>query len=41
MSEDITINDNCWVGAKSVLCPGVNLKENSIIKVNTTLKKNF
>ena len=40
MSEEIVINDNCWVGAKSIIAPGVNLEANSIIKINTLVKKN-
>ena len=41
IAEPIIINDNCWIGAKSIVCPGVNLKENSIIKINTTITKNY
>lgn len=41
ISETITINDNCWIGAKSILSPGVNLKSNSIIKINTLVKKSY
>ena len=41
ISEQIIINDNCWVGAKSVLSPGVNLKSNSIVKINSLVKKNY
>ncbi len=39
MSEEIIINNNCWVGAKSILAPGVNLEANSIVKVDTLVKK--
>ena len=39
ISEEIIINDNCWVGAKTILAPGVILKENSIIKINSLVKK--
>ena len=39
ISEEIIIEDNCWVGAKSILSPGVKLKQNSIVKINTLVKK--
>ena len=41
ISEQIIINDNCWIGAKSVLSPGVNLKSNSIVKINSLVKKDY
>jgi putative colanic acid biosynthesis acetyltransferase WcaF len=41
INEAIIINDNSWIGAKSVLCPGVNLKKKSIVKINTTVKKSY
>jgi len=37
--EMICVSNNCWIGAKSILCPGVVVKENSIIKINSLLKK--
>jgi len=40
IAEQIIIYDNCWIGAKSIICPGVSLKKNSIIKINTTITKN-
>ncbi|MBD1170213.1 colanic acid biosynthesis acetyltransferase WcaF [Pelagibacterales bacterium SAG-MED02] len=41
MSEPIVIGDNCWIGAKSILCPGVNMQPNTIVKINTVVKKNY
>lgn len=41
MSEPIDIGHNCWIGAKSILCPGVKMKPNTIVKVNTVIKKNY
>ena len=38
--EKILINDNCWIGAKSVIYPGVSLNKNSIIKMNSSVTKN-
>ena len=40
ISEQITINDNCWIGAKSVLSPGINLESGSVIKINSLVNKN-
>jgi putative colanic acid biosynthesis acetyltransferase WcaF len=41
VSEEIIIEDNCWVGAKSILSPGIKLKSNSIVKINTLVKKDY
>ena len=41
ISEPIDIEDNCWIGAKSILCPGVKIKSNTFIKINTVVKKNY
>ncbi len=41
ISEPIDIEDNCWIGAKSILCPGVKIKPNTFIKINTVVKKNY
>jgi putative colanic acid biosynthesis acetyltransferase WcaF len=41
ISEPIEINNNCWIGAKSILCPGVKLKANTIVKINTVINKNY
>jgi putative colanic acid biosynthesis acetyltransferase WcaF len=38
--EKILINDNCWIGAKSIIYPGVSLNKNSIIKMNSSVTKN-
>jgi putative colanic acid biosynthesis acetyltransferase WcaF len=36
---DITIEDGVWVGAKSVVCPGVTMKSHSILSVGSVLTK--
>ena len=37
----ITINDGAWVGAKSVVCPGVIVGEDSILTVGSIATKNM
>ena len=39
IAEEIKINKNCWLGAKSIIGPGVNLKENSILKLGSIVTK--
>lgn len=39
ISEEITINKNSWVGAKSIIGPGVILKENSILSLGSIITK--
>ncbi len=36
---DITLEDGVWVGAKSVVCPGVSMKSHSILSVGSVLTK--
>ncbi len=36
---DITLEDGVWVGAKSVVCPGVTMKSHSILTVGSVLTK--
>ena len=38
-AEKIVIGNNSWIGAKSVISPGVEIKENSIIKLNSMISK--
>lgn len=37
----IIIEDGCWVGAKSVVCPGVTLKSHSILTVGSIATKDL
>jgi putative colanic acid biosynthesis acetyltransferase WcaF len=43
--KPITLKDGSWVGAKSVVCPGITLENNSILAVGsiatTNLEANF
>ena len=36
---DITLEDGVWVGAKSVVCPGVTMHSHSILSVGSVLTK--
>lgn len=37
MIGDITIEDGAWVGAKTVVCPGVTMKSHSVLTVGSIL----
>jgi len=37
--RDITLEDGVWVGAKSVVCPGVTMKSHSILTAGSILTK--
>ena len=37
--SEITIDDGAWVGAKTVVCPGVNIKSHAILTVNSVATK--
>lgn len=41
ITKPIVLEDGSWVGAKSVVCPGVTLKENSILSVGSIATKNL
>lgn len=30
-TDPVTIEDNCWIGAGTTICPGVHIGENSVI----------
>lgn len=38
---EIVIEDGAWVGAKSVVCPGVKLHSHSILSVNSVANKDL
>lgn len=38
---DITIEEGAWIGAKSVVCPGVKCKSHSILAVNSVATHNL
>lgn len=39
--KDVIIKKNCWIGAHSIVLPGVTIDENSIIGANSTVLKNI
>ena len=39
LSKGIDIEDGVWIGAKSVVCPGVTCKSHSILTVNSVASK--
>ena len=41
MIKDIIIEDGCWIGARSVVCSGVILKNHSILTVGSVATKNL
>lgn len=36
---DITLEDGVWVGAKSIVCPGVTMKSHSVLTAGSVLTK--
>ena len=38
---EIILDDGCWVGAKSVVCPGVTLAVNSVLSVCSVAQRNL
>lgn len=37
--KPITIEDNCWIGARAIILPGVTIKEGCIIAAGTVVTK--
>lgn len=37
----VTIGDNCWIGAGSVICPGVSIGNNVVVGAGSVVTKNF
>jgi putative colanic acid biosynthesis acetyltransferase WcaF len=40
-AKEITIGQSCWIGAKSTIGPGINLKSKTFIKLGSIITKNF
>jgi len=41
MVSDIILEDGAWVGAHSVVCPGVTCKSHSVLAVNSVATRNL
>jgi putative colanic acid biosynthesis acetyltransferase WcaF len=41
ITKPITLKNGSWIGAKSVVCPGVTLEENSILSVGSVATGNL
>jgi acetyltransferase-like isoleucine patch superfamily enzyme len=41
VGKDIIIKDNCWIGMNSVILPGVELGENTIVGAGAVVTKSF
>ncbi|MAD57030.1 MAG: colanic acid biosynthesis acetyltransferase WcaF [Porticoccus sp.] len=41
ITGEIRLNEGVWVGAKSIVCPGVTLETNSVLAVNSVASKNL
>lgn len=40
ITKPITIEQGVWIAANSKVCPGITMKQHSILKINSTLTKN-
>ena len=39
ITKEITIEDGAWIGAASIVCPGVCVRKNSVLTVGSVLQK--
>lgn len=39
LGEAISIDDNCWIGGNSVVCPGVTIGRNSVVAAGAVVVK--
>ena len=35
------MGENCWIGARVFICPGVSIGEGSVVAANSVVTKNF
>lgn len=40
-ADPVTIEDNCWIGANTTICPGVTIGENSVIGAGSIVTKDI
>ncbi len=38
-SQPVVIEDNCWIGAGTIICPGITIGENSVIGAGSVVTK--
>lgn len=38
-SQPVVIEDNCWIGAGTIICPGISIGENSVIGAGSVVTK--
>lgn len=36
-TDPVTIEDNCWIGSGTTICPGVHIGENSVIRAGSVV----
>jgi len=41
ITKPVTLEDGAWMGARSLVCPGVRLKENALLTVGSIATKNL
>lgn len=39
--DPVTIEDNCWIGAGAIICPGVTIGQNSVIGAGSVVVKDI
>lgn len=39
LMQKIEIGDNCWIGAKSIICPGVKIEDGAIVATGSVVTK--
>ncbi|WP_202171413.1 DapH/DapD/GlmU-related protein [Bacillus sp. USDA818B3_A] len=40
-ADPVKIGDNCWIGAGSIICPGVTIGDNSVIGAGSVVTKDI
>ncbi|MEH7416993.1 DapH/DapD/GlmU-related protein [Neobacillus drentensis] len=40
-ADSVKIEDNCWIGAGTIICPGVTIGENSVIGAGSVVTKDI
>ncbi len=40
-ADPVRIEDNCWIGAGSIICPGITIGENSVVGAGSVVTKDI